>query len=86
MEWLYKKLNYSKNPDFEYQRRNGIWFRRKKGTLTAFVKGDENVQKVLNNAYKDKSPLFFYSETAVIGGLILLGSISYYGYLKFYKR
>ena len=71
MELLYKLLRLPSKPDTQYQRRKGIWYKRKDGDKTWSV-GDSNVQKVLSNQYKGKSALFFYSNTVKIGAVVLL--------------
>ena len=80
---MYKTLYLQANPNFEYQRRGGVWFRRPIGTKTAWTKPDANGNKVLTEVYGNKPALFFYSTNVFIGGAIVLGVV---GYLVFKKR
>jgi hypothetical protein len=68
---LYKNLRLPSVSNAQYQRRNGVWYKRTDGTKSWIV-GDSNVQKVLSNQYKGKSALFFYSNTAKITAVLLL--------------
>ncbi len=78
MNFIYKTLRLPSVADAQYQRRNGIWYKRNVGDKTWSV-GDSNVQKVLNNQFKDKGFLFFYSNTVKISAILLLvGGASLY--------
>jgi len=79
---MYKTLYLEGNPDFEYQKRNGVWFRRKIGTKDAWTRPNANGDKVLSDVYANKSPLFFYSKTVFIGGAVLLGIVGYLVYMR----
>jgi hypothetical protein len=74
---LYKTLYLKANPNAEYQRRNGVWWKRKIGTKEMWYKVDTKGQQVLNNVYQGKSPLFYYSNTALLGGVICVAFIGY---------
>lgn len=83
---LYKIFYLKDNPQAEYQKRGGIWYKRKIGSREAFYKVDANGQKVLNNVYPQKNPLYFYSNKVLIGGALLVGILGYVAYKKFAKR
>lgn len=83
---LYKTLYLSANPDFEYQRRNGVWYKRKKGSKNDWGKPNADGVKVLENAYKDKPSMFFYSKTALIGGVAVVGILGYLAYKRFVTK
>jgi hypothetical protein len=80
---LYKTLFLAQNPDYEYQNRNGSWYRRRKGSKDKWLSPNADGITVLNNAYKGKPKLFFYSKTALIGGVVAVGILSYVVYRKF---
>ena len=67
---LYKTLFLAQNPDYEYQNRNGSWYRRRKGSKDKWSSPNADGITVLNNAYRGKPKLFFYSKTALIGGVV----------------
>jgi len=81
MDFLYKTILFPKNPTFEYRRVNGVWQKRKKGEKE-FKVADANAQKVLSNEYKNKSFLFFYSNTVKFGVL----AVALIGATMFFKR
>jgi hypothetical protein len=83
---LYKTLYLQANPDFEYQKRNGVWYKRKKGSKDTWVNPNADGVKVLNNVYKDKPKLFFYSKTGLIGGVAVVGIVGYLVYRRFVKK
>ena len=70
---IYKTLgNFEGNTAAEYQRRNGVWYKRKKGDKTDFYPVNEDGQGILNNYYKDKSPLYFYNMPVLaVGGVVV---------------
>lgn len=74
---IYKTLNLAANPTFEYQRKNKVWYKRKKGEKE-WVVGDSNAQKVLNAEFKDKKGLFFYSTTLKVGVVLLAGALTFF--------
>jgi hypothetical protein len=80
---LYKIFAYPDNPTFEYQYKDGNWFRRKRGSTDEFTVLDKNGQKILNAYFKKKGFLFNISTTAKLTALvgILVGGT--YLYLKF---
>lgn len=80
---LYKTLYLANNPNAEYQRRGAVWFKRPIGSKQMWIKVDANGQQVLNNVYQGKNALFFYSNTALIGGALLIGLA---GYMYWRKR
>jgi hypothetical protein len=83
---LYKTLFLPQNLDYEYQSRNGVWYRRRKGSKDKWSKPNADGVTILNNAYKGKPKLFFYSKTALIGGVVLAGILGYVAYKKFVAK
>lgn len=83
---LYKTFYLKYNPSAEYQKRGGIWYKRKVGSKEAFYKVDANGQKVLNSSYPSKNPLYFYSNVVLIGGALVVGVLGYFAYKKFAKK
>lgn len=79
---LYKTLYLNNNPNAEYQRRNGLWFKRAIGSKEMWRKVDGSGQQVLNNAYQGKNALFFYSNTALLGGALAIGLVGLMIYRK----
>jgi hypothetical protein len=79
---LYKTLYLANNPNAEYQRRNGVWFKRPIGTKQIWVKVNTEGQRILSNVYKDKNALFYYSNTALILGVSAIGLLGYMYYRK----
>ena len=77
---MYKTLYLQGNPNFEYQKRKGVWFRRPIGTKDVWSKPDANGVKVLNEVFANKPAIFFYSKNVFIGGVVLLGIVGYYIY------
>lgn len=71
MDFLYKTLRLPSKPSVQYQRKGGKWYKREAGE-TSWILGNANVQKVLSNEFKGKNALFFYSNTAKIGAVLLL--------------
>lgn len=83
---FYKTLYLDKNPDFEYQNRNGVWFRRKKDSKDKWSKPNPDGILILNNAFQGKPKLYFYSPTALIGGVVAVGVLGYVIYRKFVAK
>lgn len=80
---MYKTLYLEANPNFEYQKRGGVWFRRPIGTKTAWTKPDANGNRVLSSVYANKPAIFFYSTNLVIGGgVVVLGIVAYLIYRR----
>lgn len=80
---LYKTLFLKNNPNAEYQRRKGVWYKRPIGSKQMWYKVDSNGQQVLSNVFQGKNALFFYSNTAIVGGALLIGLA---GYMFWRKR
>lgn len=80
---IYKTLgNFTQNPSMEYQRRNGVWYKRKKGDKTDFYQVDAGGQNILDNFYKGKSPLYFYNTPVLaVGGVVVA-----FGLFWIYKK
>jgi hypothetical protein len=79
---MWKILYIKGNPNFEYQRRNGIWYKRPIGTKTAWTKPDANGTKVLTSAFADKNALYYYSTNVFIGSAVVLGIVSFWFFKK----
>ena len=79
---LYKTLYLNANPNAEYQRRKGTWFKRAIGSKEMWRKVDRNGQNVLNNVYAGKNALFFYSNTALLLGASAIGLVAFMYYRK----
>jgi hypothetical protein len=83
---LYKTLYLKANPNAEYQRRGGVWYKRKIASREAWFKVDPKGADILSNAYMGKNPLYFYSNTVLIGGVALIGAIGYLAYKRYGTR
>jgi hypothetical protein len=83
---IYKTLYLKNNPNAEYQRRNGVWYKRKIGSKEMWYKVEQNGQQTLNNVYQGKSPLFFYSNLSLFAGALVLGYIGYWAYKKYKSK
>ncbi len=82
---LYKTIYFSGNPSAEYQKRGGVWYKRTLGSREVWYKVDPKGAGVLNNAYKSKNPLYYYSNTVLIGGVALIGALGYLAYKRYGK-
>ena len=78
---FYKKLSYPDNPNAEYQRRKGVWYKRKKGSNEQWYRVQDDQVKWLNSYYEKKGKMYFFNDTFIIGAVIGLG-LGYYIYLK----
>lgn len=80
---IYKTFAYPDNPTFEYQFKDGNWFKRKKGSVDEFIVLDRKGQQILNAYFNKRGFLFNISNsvklTALVG--ILVGAT--YLYLKY---
>jgi len=83
---VYKTLYNPSNPNAEYQKQSGVWVKRLKGSKKEWVALDPSGASVLNNLYKSKGNLFFYSDTLKYGSLALILGIGFYAYTKFGKK
>jgi hypothetical protein len=83
---LYKTLYFKGNPSAEYQKRGGVWYKRPLGSREVWYKLDPKGSDILNNAYIGKNPLYFYSNTVLIGGVALIGALGYLAYKRYGKR
>ena len=70
---IYKTFAFPENPGFDYQFKNGNWYKRKKGSKGDFYVLDKEGQKKLNEYYNKKGILFNYSTSVkVLSALTLL--------------
>ena len=82
---IYKIFQFPDNPTYDYQYKNGNWYKRKKGSKDDFYVVDKDGQKKLNEYFNKKGFLFSYSTgVKVISGLSLL--IIAYSIYKQVKR
>jgi hypothetical protein len=83
---IYKTLYLKGNPNAEYQKRNSVWYKRAIGSKEAWYKVDQKGSNMLNNAYKSKSFIYFYSNVALFGGVVITSVLGYLAYRKLSKR
>jgi len=83
---MYKTLYVKYNPNYEYQRQNGVWFKRLIGTKEMWIKVDAKGQDILNKGFKDKNIIFFYSDYFLVGSALVISVLSYLAYTKLYKK
>ena len=83
---VYKTLYNPSNPKAEYQKQSGVWVKRLKGSKLEWNALDPSGASVLNNLYKSKGSLFFYSDTLKYGSLVLVLGIGFYAYIKLGKK
>ena len=71
---IYQTFHLQQNPQAEYQRRGGIWYKRRIGTNDPFEPvADKNQQYMESYFSKRYGFLFQYSNQAKIGAVVLLG-------------
>jgi hypothetical protein len=83
---MYKTLYIKYNPSFEYQRQNGVWFKRPIATKEMWQKLDARGSDVLKKAFKGKNEAFFYSNYFIVGSVAVISLLAYFGYTKFLKK
>jgi len=80
---IYKTLrDFTGNPTMEYQRRNGVWYKRKQGDKTDFYQVDAGGQNVLDNYYKGRSSFSYYNTPVLAVGGIIIGVGLFWIYKK----
>jgi hypothetical protein len=86
MNFLYKTLTYSGNPDAEYQYRGSKgWYKRKKGSKGEWYAVQSDKVSILDKELKGKG-FFNYSMTAKVGGALLIGIGAFLIYSRFAKK
>jgi hypothetical protein len=83
---LYKTLYLKGNPYAEYQKRNGVWYKRAIGSSESWYRVDAKGSDIMNNAYQNKNEIYFYSNLVVYGGVALIGVLGYLAYKKYGNR
>jgi len=83
---MYKTLYIKYNPSFEYQRQNGVWFKRPLATNEMWRKVDAKGQDILKKSFKDKNSIFFYSNYFLVGSAVAVSVLGYLAYTKLYKK
>ena len=83
---MYKILYNSYNPSFEYQRQNGVWFKRAISSQEMWKKLDAKGQDIMKKAFKDKTPIFFYSNSFLVVSAVAGSLLAYFTYNKFVKK
>jgi hypothetical protein len=83
---LYRTLYLPTNPKAEYQRRNGVWYKRAIGTNDVFFPVAEQSQSFMESYFSKRYGfLYQYSTNAKIGlGVVVL--LGVYSYIKFRKK
>lgn len=79
---IYKIFAFPENPGFDYQFRNGNWYKRKKGSKESFYVLDKEGQKKLNEYYNKKGILFNYSTSVKVLSALTLLVVGYTIYKK----
>ena len=82
---IYKTLLLSINPNFEYQKRMGKWYRRPIKSSKKWTEPNADGIQALENAYGSQPALFFYSKGFLGFSLVAIGLLGYLGYKKFSK-
>jgi hypothetical protein len=81
MNFLYKTLTYPDNPDAEYQRRKGVWYKRKKNSKGEWYLVTKDKVGIIERYFENRKPLYFYNDKLLITSVALLG-LTYFIYLK----
>lgn len=79
---IYKVFAYPDNPTYDYQYKNGSWFKRKKNSNDDYAVVNKDGQVILNKYFTKKGFLFGYSGTIIAIGAVLLIGGGYYAYTK----
>jgi len=83
---LYQTFHLEQNPQSEYQRRGGIWYKRQVGTNDIFVPVADKNQKWMTSYFSKRYGfLYQYSLPAKIGAVAIVG-IGVFAYLKFFRK
>ena len=83
---LYKTFHLPQNPQSEYQRRGGVWYKRANGTNDIFLPVADQNQAFMESYFSKRYGfLYQYSAKAKIGAVALIG-IGVYAYLKFFRK
>ena len=83
---MYKILYNKYNPSFEYQRQNGVWFKRAISSQEMWQKLDAKGQNIMQKAFKDKNAIFFYSNSFLVVSAVAVSILGYFAYNKFVKK
>jgi len=81
MNFFYKTLNYQSNPNAEYQRRKGVWYKRKKDSRDEWYIVPKEQSQWLEKHFESRKPIYFYNSKLFLGSAALL-VLGYYIYLK----
>jgi hypothetical protein len=83
---LYQTFHLQTNPNSEYQRRGGVWYKRAIGTNEVFVPVADKNQSFMESYFSKRYGfLYQYSMTAKIGAVAIL-LLGVYSYTKFSKK
>ena len=77
---MYKTVYLKGNPNFEYQNRNGVWYKRPINSNKSWYKVDSEGVIVLNTSYHGKNKLYFYSNTFIFSGIVVIAGLGYLAY------
>lgn len=72
---MYKTLYYPSKETYEYQKRGKQWVYRVKGSKGDWEHLPEDRAKVLAKYFGNKSFIYFYDTTYVIGVLVVVSAI-----------
>ena len=82
---IYQTLYFPANPNAEYNRRGGKWFKRLKGSQEPFLPVAPENQKYVEQYFKDFPMLYQYTTMAKIGGVLAIG-VLVYGIMQYRKN
>jgi hypothetical protein len=83
---IYQTFHLEQNPQAEYQRRQGVWYKRGIGSSDVFVPVAKENQKFMESYFSKRYGfLYQYSNSAKIGAVALVG-LGIYAYIKYIKK
>jgi hypothetical protein len=74
---IYQTLYLPANPNAEYNRRGGRWYKRLKGSQEPFAPVEANNQKYVEAYFKDYPMFYPYTTMTKIGGVLAIGILAY---------
>jgi hypothetical protein len=82
---IYKTLYLPSNPNFEYQKRMGKWYRRPIKSSKKWTSPNADGIQALENAYSGEPALFFYTKGFLGFSVVAISLLGYLGYKKLRK-
>jgi hypothetical protein len=82
---IYQTLYLPANPNAEYNKRGGKWYKRPKASSEPFYLVDAQNQKYVEAYFKDHPMFYQYTTMTKIGGVLAIGILAYV-YIKTRKN